>query len=284
MGSKNSKNTTKKTVEDKMISTNDYETTNNSETNSRKTTISNSIDTEKIKENANIMDLNERIPYKFIWKKNAENVYIIGDFLNNWKSLEKMEKNAQTGFFEYLIYLNKKTYLFKFVVNGNWIYSEDYNIHKDNYNNINNIIDLTNSSELSMSNCMNIADINSKNKDISINNCKESNITLKKKIVYDSVIPKNNELNLVPASLHSDYKSKFTLDSIYQNSKNNTSETSYKIIEVCPHEKLLHFSHNLINDKKVNDRYIKVTTSYRIKHKFLTIIYCHPSSKESMSN
>ena len=50
--------------------------------------------------------------------------------------------------------------------------------------------------------------------------------------------------------------------------ENNT----YKKIMTCPHEKLMHFCTNLEDFKNINNHYLKVCTTVRTKHKFLTFI------------
>ena len=54
--------------------------------------------------------------------------------------------------------------------------------------------------------------------------------------------------------------------------ENNT----YKKIMTCPHEKLMHFCTNLEDFKNINNHYLKVCTTVRTKHKFLTLIYYKP--------
>ena len=54
--------------------------------------------------------------------------------------------------------------------------------------------------------------------------------------------------------------------------ENNT----YKKIMTCPHEKLMHFCTNLEDLKNINNHYLKVCTTVRTKHKFLTLIYYKP--------
>ena len=49
-----------------------------------------------------------------------------------------------------------------------------------------------------------------------------------------------------------------------------------KKIMTCPHEKLMHFCTNLEDFKNINNHYLKVCTTVRTKHKFLTLIYYKP--------
>ena len=273
MGSKNSRDITHKSTDDQAISTNNFDTIMNTdllskqESEKEKSSISYSITTEKTtKETTNITNFNETIPFLFQWKKNANKVYITGDFLDNWKSLVEMTKNPKTGFFEYLFYLNRQIYQFKFIVDGNWFYSDNYDIFKDNSNNINNILDTRN---------ININNLLNESNNISIPpSLQQSSIitTTKKKNLFSCVYPTPDELNSTAREMPIHYKSKFITNI---NKLNNNENCSYKTIEVCPHEKLLHLCYNNIKNE-LNDKYNKVSVSVRIQHKFLTIDYYRP--------
>lgn len=55
-----------------------------------------------------------------------------------------MVKNPDNGVFELIKYLERDIHQFKFIVNGNLTFSQNYKITKDSRGNINNIIDLYN--------------------------------------------------------------------------------------------------------------------------------------------
>ena len=273
MGSKNSRDITHKSIDDQVISTNNFDTLmstdliSKQESEKEKSSISYSITTEKTtKENTNISNFNETIPFLFKWKKNANKVYITGDFLDNWKSFGEMTKNPKTGFFEYLIYLNRGIYQFKFIVDGSWLYSDNYDIFKDNSNNINNILDTRNI------NINNLLNESNNTQSISPSTQQSSIITpIKKKALFNNVYPVPDELNSTAREMPFHYKSKFVIDS----NKLNNENGSYKSIEVCPHEKLLHLCFNS-NEEELDNKYNKVSVSLRIQHKFLTIVYYRP--------
>ena len=280
MGSKNSHDITHKSCEDNIISTNNFDTTMNImntevisklESEKEKSSISNTITTEKTtKDNTNITSSYETIPYIFQWKKNAKKVFITGDFLDNWKSLGEMTKNPKTGFFEYLICLNRAIYQFKFIVDGNWTCSEDYEIFRDNSNNVNNILDTKN---LNINTLLN----ESNNTQFIPNSLQQSSITTttKKKILFNCVYPTPDELNSTAREMPIQYKSKFLGDN---NKLCNNENGSYKTVEVCPHEKLLHLCFNS-NEEELDNKYVKASVSVRIKHKFLSIVYYRPKKK-----
>ena len=134
MGTKSNKEHTQKSNDYQIISSNQYDTTMNTEKISKlesekeQSSVSNSITIENTNENININNSSKTIPYIFRWKGNAQKVYITGDFLDNWKNFAEMTKNPKTGEFEYIIYLSKTVHQFKFIVDGNWVFSQDYEI------------------------------------------------------------------------------------------------------------------------------------------------------------
>ena len=71
-------------------------------------------------------DLKEpkKYPYKFEWKGNGKSVLLTGDFLDNWNSVKVMIKNNENNIFEKVVYLTKTKHQFKFIVDDNWICSE----------------------------------------------------------------------------------------------------------------------------------------------------------------
>ena len=92
----------------------------------------------------------ELVPFKFEWRENESNskkeleVIITGSFLNNWEQCIKMEKNPETNIYEYYTTLPKEKHFFKYIINNRWLCSDLYPTTKDESNNINNFIDLTN--------------------------------------------------------------------------------------------------------------------------------------------
>ena len=286
MGTKSNKeNTHKSTDAQIIITTNQFETTMNTEKISKlesekeQSSVSNSITIENTNENTNTNNSCKTVPYIFKWKGNAQKVYITGDFLDNWKTLGEMTKNPQTGEFEYIIYLSKTIHQFKFIVDGNWVFSQDYDIVKDNQNNINNILDITNSN---LKNELN----NTKTTKDDINQTQPSITSVKKK-AFSCIYPNPNDLNLETPTLPHHYTKIFDMD--YQLEKNkitnqwlkfqinndDNENNSYKTIVVFPHEKLLHLCFS--SDKDCFEyKYIKTSATCRIQHKFLTIIYYRP--------
>ena len=296
MGTNPNKEITQKSNDDQILSTNQYDTVMNTEIISKldsskdQSSISNTITTEKTTENTNVNNSYETIPYVFKWKGDAKKVYIKGDFLDNWKTMGEMTKNKKTGEFEYLIYLSKTIHQFKFIVDGNWVYSEDYDIFRDNSNNVNNILDMTNANATS-----DLTNIKTTKDDMNQTQKLTLSSSTKKKVLFNNIFPSKNELNIVAPNLPCHYRETFDLDNqsnqIKIGEKNDglkfqiknidNENNTYKTILVCPHEKLLHLCSNNDENDYNETQYIKTSASCRIQHKFLTIVYYRPKKREN---
>ena len=77
---------------------------------------------------------------EFKWMKGGEKVQVAGDFLNNWKDTLDLEKKGD--FFTKTVEIKQKKIAFKFVVDGEWLLSEDYPQVKDKNGNLNNEIEM----------------------------------------------------------------------------------------------------------------------------------------------
>ena len=241
-----------------------------------------------VSKNSNNRIKENKYPFKFEYKGEGKSVLLAGDFLDNWKSIKVMIKNNETGIFERLVYLPKGKYQFKFIVDNKWVCSSQYPTIPDERGIINNFIDLTNyfppenliKEELKKK--LGEKNLNKNNKEINFNNG------------YSTNMPGYDELNTIAPSINSLYIPTFNLD--YQSrqnliclpkylsykERNNVNENNtYKKILLCPHDKLMHLCPNIndLNRKKDNNNYIKISTSVRIKHKFLTLEYYTPWKK-----
>lgn len=255
---------------------------NNKSTTDNTLTISNVQ--KKIENNINNINqnyINELIPYKFIYKGNGNNVSIKGNFLNNWETALDMKKNSITGNYEIIVNLEKKIHLFKFIVDNEWIINDYYPTYKDNSNNINNYIDLTNYLPEEIT------------KNIIINNKKsiknnKKNIELKKND-YNNKYPNINELNTKAPIISNNHKLPFNID--YQSNQNvikrkecdnfldyvndicGYGNDSYKKIIECPNDKLCHACVSIDNLSEYGKKYIKCCINIRNRHKFSTFVY-----------
>ena len=242
----------------------------------------------------NIDNLMNRVPYKFEWKGEGNQVLLTGDFLD-WKGKIIMKKNENTGYFEVVIPLERKKHRFKFIVDGNWA-------EPDEHNNLNNFISLNDyypPKEIPMSKVENIMknkiNLNESIKTEEDNNIKNKIIVKKeeqRKKLYNCKYPLINELNTLAPIIMLHYKPIFFLDYpsrqdfikqkegtnflTYKEKNFNTENNTYKKIMTCPHEKLMHFCANLDDIKNIDNDFFRLCTTVRNKHKFLTLIYYKP--------
>ena len=249
----------------------------------------------------NIDYLMNRVPYKFEWKGEGNQVLLTGDFLD-WKGKIIMKKNENTGYFEVVIPLERKKHRFKFIVDGNWACTNQYPTEPDEHNNLNNFISLNDyypPKELPMSKVENIMknkiNLNESIKTEEENNIKNKIIVKKeeqRKKLYNCRYPLINELNTLAPIIMLHYKPIFFLDYpsrqdfikqkegtnflTYKEKNFNTENNTYKKIMTCPHEKLMHFCANLDDIKNIDNDFFRLCTTVRNKHKFLTLIYYKP--------
>ena len=224
------------------------------------------------------IELNEKIPYKFEWKEGGNEVKISGSFLDDWKKKEELKKNLTTGEYEITINVPKGIHQFKFIVDDNWMCSQNYNIINDKMNNANNIIDLTN---------YKLPNINENN--INMQGKKKKKKSGKDNIEYSCNFPNTTEVNLEAPIVPMHYIPSFNLNNqTNQESLNNyfkpltldkrrniIENNIYKTIITISHEKLSHLCFNHENSNN-NEKYIRTSMSQRNKHKFITLVYYSP--------
>jgi hypothetical protein len=225
----------------------------------------------------------QKVPFKFEWKEGGGNVEIAASFLDNWKKQVEMKKNLNTGFFEVTLDVPKGIQQFKFIVDNIWVYSPNYSIINDK-NNINNIIDFTNYPP---------NNANDMNKSTAKKKKKKS---IRETIEYNCNFPKPTEVNSEAPGIPQHYLSCFDLNyqtkqdnlkSIFHGKliidkrKNLIENNTFKDIVTIYHDKLCHICYNIRNkENNEKDNYIRTAITQRIKHKFLTIVYFTPKSKE----
>ena len=240
----------------------------------------------------------ELVPFKFEWKEEDNNpnreieVMLTGTFLNNWDSYVKMDKNPDTNIYEYEILLPRAKHFFKYIINNKWKCSDLYPTEKDNSNNINNYIDLTNYNKKKRI-IKNIFDSDIENN--TENKIKAEKIKKRKKIInnknidrYGQKFPLIKDLNLKAPTVMIHNKDSFSLEnqsnqkelgnlSFYPTKENDysTVNNSYKSIFIFPHEKLSHLVPN-IDDILSTKNYNRYSITQRKRHKYLTFVYYKP--------
>ena len=127
--------------------------------------------------------------YTFTWEEGGNEVKIIGSF-TDWKEPYLMKKDVNDNVYKISLPLHNKIYFYKFIVDGEWKFSQIQPTKQDNDGNINNFLDLTNFIFNNTTNFTNTnANINenSSNKnndnDIDNNNKEEENKKSSKKII-----------------------------------------------------------------------------------------------------
>ena len=219
---------------------------------------------EQKKTRENLNSIKKNIIFK--WEGNGNKVKITGSFCD-WKIKFDMEKDPNDNLFKCQLPLDNKKYYFKFIVDDEWKYSTKYNTEEDHLGNINNIIDLTNNSEI----------IDKQNKE-QIN---KAEIKLKRKEnIYNNKYPSND--NLIHLQLpNKRYYQLFKLEK-FSNQKNIgkelfinfeennfiNSDTSYKSIFPFGH---VYLNHLISKAKKM--MYLKNCLSFRFREKTCTFLY-----------
>ena len=220
------------------------------------------------KENTSASD-EERTSFTFEWNEPCEKVQITGDF-NNWQAVN-MHQNPSTGFFEYRTILTKNAFYFKFIVDGSkWRCSDNYPIEKDNYNNVNNYINLatTDDSTKKISKAKNNVDTTEKkpSSDYSCNFPKIGDL--------DDRVPKIPDLLKKEFNFDKDIQNNL----LFKNTKNYLDEKveidkndCYRKLISVPHDKLNHLF--LSTDYCKIKQYSKCIITQRFKRKLTTFVY-----------
>ena len=225
--------------------------------------------------------IDDRVPYKFVWKNGGNKVTITGSFLNNWTSFIEMVKNPENNFFEINFNLPRIKHQFKFIIDGNWRCSSDYPQINDGQGNTNNEIDLSNFVNPEIEKKQ--EEEKKKKQEIERKKMEDRKI-LKKKNDYNCYSPNKNEMNTDVPKIPHHYAGFYNIDKntfqdiigkskcLQYKEKNLLSENiCYKKVLIAPHVNLNHccVSLNCSKEKK----YLRTCISQRFKHKFVTIVY-----------
>ena len=226
------------------------------------------------------------VPYTFTWDEGGKEVKLTGTF-GKWTKFFDMKYNQEENRFKCILKLPREKHEYKFVVDGIWKYSHKQQTTRDNKNNTNNVIDLTNYAP-------NTSPQKSKNK-ITEKIVKEKKKEKKKKIVrkkkdrgYGLVYPNKDMLNSEAPMVQQDYTETFIIDSHtnqniigrskYFNYKTNepyTEEKSYKSLMIGPHINLNH-SLKCIGRRNL----LEMGVNFRFRDKNCTLVYYSYPPKE----
>ena len=227
------------------------------------------------------------VPHTFTWDEGGKEVKLTGTF-GKWTKFFDMKYNQEEKRFKCILKLPREKHEYKFVVDGVWKYSHKQQTIRDNKNNTNNIIDLTDYAPKTTPQ-------KSKNK-ITEKKVKEKKMVKKKKIVrkkkdrgYGLIYPNKDMLNSEAPMIQQDYTETFIIDSHtnqniigrskYFNYKTNepyTEEKSYKSLMIGPHINLNH-SLKCIGRRNL----LEMGVNFRFRDKNCTLVYySHPPKEE----
>jgi len=269
---------------------------NEKESNNQKSERDKENEKENIENNKNKDNKNIEKPsyiYTFTWEEGGNEVKLIGSF-SDWKNSYIMKKDIKDNVFKTSLSLNNEIYTYKFIVDGEWKYSQKQPIKKDDQGNINNILDLTNF----FLNLSSTPKTTEENKSLSkkiINKKKSSKLSNKKsskkvKKENDDFHRENNDTNQFteprknniignPFNLNNESKQyKIGNQRYYGFEQNNffSSQKSYLKISGYRHNILEH----ILLPKNNKENYdIKIGLSQRYRGKATTIIYYNTSTQ-----
>ena len=245
---------------------------------------------DQITQEKSISEAQNKNLIKFYWNEGGNDVFITGSFCE-WDKRLKMRKNNK-NIFEIELFLPKGKFEFKFIVDGIWRCSSNYQQIKDNRGNSNNFID-----NVSDTNNFNEINLNKNATNLSEeNNHKRKNIDeLKKNYsnIYPSIGQLNEEAPKIPDVL--EISIDLTENSNQKNIGNEqyldfsyiNFDESFKNILQPVHSYLNHIFTN--NDKNLiynsnkeeteKNTYLGINCNVKVKNKCISIIYYSPLSK-----
>ena len=224
------------------------------------------------KTNSIIETKKEKVKFIFKYKPDMKyvnrkiEVLLVGTFLKSWDNYVIMEKNEESKLYEYVTYLQKKLYFFKFIVNNKWLCSNLYQTKLDESNNLNNWIDLTNykeeeETETSFNDIKNIFDSQETNA-LKVLNSKPPRLLYYKK-----------PFNLDNSSNQYKFVNKKKKRNNFYNNRNINS--CYKKIFKLNIENIGHLITKM-PDFSDNKNYRRISTTERNENKFITLVYYKP--------
>ena len=233
-----------------------------------------SIDIKIAEETDNKNNISE-IPYTFIWDEGGKNVKVTGSFVY-WSISFDMKYYPEEKVFKYTHLLTRDKHSYKFIVDGIWKCNRKQPMIKDNSNNTNNLIDL--------SNYILPKKVEKEKTTVKKKQKKKKEIkVIKKKLEegYDIKFPTKDDLNIEAPVVKEDYLETFFIDShtnqnfigrsLYLNFKTNesfTEEKSYKKLLLAPH---ISINHSLKSVSKLD--LLETGMNFRFRDKNCTFVY-----------
>ena len=306
----NQKNNNDQNINNLDVSTQSFDNSIDDTSNYKGITYKNQIqkndnyNSDQLTQEKTYSDTNSGLFFNIIWKEGGNDVKIAGSF-GNWKTTN-MKKNfsKKNIIFEKEIPIPnilKEKYQFKFIVDSEWKYSDNYPKIKDDNGNINNYIDNTfinehsifvrnkNNETVSYNNETNVKNLLNKSKD----NSKDTN-----KSSYGNIFPNDEQFNQEAPKMP-DVLDIFTTLSEYTNQRILGRKiylkyspmnlcSSYKSIFPPGHSYMNHLLFNKKSRKKnkaldkeknsdnISTNFIKINCNIKNKGKCLSILYFYP--------
>ena len=252
----------------------------------------NNYNSDQITQENSISETQNKNLIKFYWNEGGKEVFITGSFLE-WNKRLKMHKN-KNNIFEVELFLPKGKYEFKFIIDGSWRCSSNYQQIKDDRGNNNNFID-------NISANYNYNEINF-NLNKNVTNLPEENNhkmryidELKKNYsnIYPSIDQLSEEAPKIP------YVLEISIDLTENSNQKNIGneqyldfsyinlDESFKNILQPVHSYLNHiftnndknFIYNSHKEETENSTYLGINCNVKVKNKCISIIYYSPLSK-----
>lgn len=159
---------------------------------------------------------NELVDVTFFWNQGGNDVFITGSFAQ-WTQWFMLEKKNEVFYIQ--LQLPKEKHFFKFIVDNQWICSNNYEITYDDKGQPNNVVDLKNLVFTSKQN-----DNSQQQNDTKIQNTKKvkknPQITkIPQQNSYSEIYPDRSGLNSETPMIPSSYTNKFNLNNISFQSK-----------------------------------------------------------------
>ena len=237
--------------------------------------------------------LTKEVPYTFTWDEGGKEIKITGTFAK-WSTFYEMKYDPEEKRFKCVINLPREKHEYKFIVDGIWKYSRKQETKKDDKNNTNNFLDLTNYFPEKKNKKIIIKDTNEvkekkKHKKSEKKSIKKKKIIKKKRDRgYGLVYPNKDALNSEAPMVQQDYRENFLIDthtnqnfigrSKYLNYKITepfTEEKSYKTLMIGPHININHCL-KCIGRKNL----LEMGINFRFRDKNCTLVYYSHLPKE----
>ena len=237
---------------------------------------------------------NSSLYFNIIWDKKGNNVSVKGSF-DSWKKEHKMKKN-KNNVFEYNISISNihrdKSIQFKFIVDGEWMCSDNYLTKPDTQGYLNNYLDekyiYEHSENIRNTNNETLTSTNDKTKQ-NLDKSKDNSKDISNRSIYGNIYPNEDQLNQEAPKMPDVLDISCGLNSFSpQQIIGNKNYLKYTPINLCSSYKNIFlpghsYMNHIFSNKKQNNKYFQINCSIKTKGKNLSIIYLSPVEKNFIS-